>query len=234
VGRLSGLPFERDGAPPTKPVATSIRIEARCVSCASPARVEFDAVSPGTAYELNAGVAEAVVAKATFPVEGLWRFDPVGGELRVRSPTSTESPVVVVRPWSVPLPANCGPRQIGDVVARFARAFNSDIPTDLALSLNPFVDFSMTGEPLKKFVSQKLDDVGDYARARFVAGETIHAYLVYAASTTADNAVDLAVYFVRKTPDLPSSSGYRRAFAGSRLSCDDLLLLRFNADLLPD
>lgn len=94
----------------------------------------------------------------------------------------------------------------------------------------------MNGEPLATFATKKRDEVGDYIRTRFLAGETIHPYLVYAASV-GDNAVDLTVYFVRNAPDLPSGSrghSYRRAAAGSRLFCSDLLLLRFNAGLLGD
>jgi len=73
--------------------------------------------------------------------------------------------------------------------------------------------------------------VRDKIRAPACAHET-PASLVYAASR-GETVVDLAVYFVREAPDLPStSSAYWLAFAGSRLSCQDLLLVRFNAALL--
>ncbi|HJW49892.1 MAG TPA: hypothetical protein VJ726_10785, partial [Candidatus Limnocylindria bacterium] len=112
----------------------------------------------------------------------------------------------------------------------------SGSPGDLVHSVNPLVDFSMQNESLPSFASKRRDEVGDYIRTRFIAGETIHPYLVHAASI-GDNAIDLMVYFVRNAPDLLSSNSghsYRRAAAGSRLFCYDLLLLRFNAGLLSD
>jgi hypothetical protein len=235
LGRPTGVVFEREGALEPKAPIKTIRITARCVGCASAARLEFDAATPAVKYELDPGIAESITASVTFPTEGTWTFEPLGGQLIVRSPTSAQPPLVVVRPWSVPLNADCGPKQVADVFARFAQAFNTGSPADLAQSMNHAVDFSMTGEPLPQFVTKKRDEVGDYVRDRHAAGETIHPYLVYAA-TRGDSAVDLSVYFVRKAPDLPSVSGrgYRYAGAGSRLFCYDLLLLRFNADLLGD
>jgi len=154
----------------------------------------------------------------------------------VRSPTSTQPPVVVVRRWSKPLSADCGARQVENAVARLAQAFNSGSAEELSQSLNPLVDFSMQNESLPNFASKVRDEVGAYVRTRFLAGEAIDPYLVHAASI-GDNAIDLMVYFVRNAPDLPSShSGYsyRRAAAGFRLFCYDLLLLRFNAGLMSD
>lgn len=236
VGRPTGVVFERDGVPVGNLAATAIRVEARCISCSPTVRLAFEAKTPDPRYELDPGVAEAISGIAEFPMEGLWRFEPVGGELIVRSPTSTEPPVVVVRPASVPLSATCGPKQVEQVVATFARGFNAASAVELAQALNRLVDFSMTGEPLPTFSTHTRDDVVNYASERTRAGERVYPYLVYAASI-GDNAVDLSVYFVRNAPDLPTGSrgfSYRRAFAGSRLFCSDLLLLRFNAALLDD
>ena len=234
VGRSSGIAFERPGPRPVTAKNTTARIKAHCGGCPSPASFEFDAASPAVPYELDAGIAESIVASVVFPAEGIWNFEPLGGQITVREPTSTKPPVVVVRPWSVALTPDCGPKQIEDVFTRFAQAFNGGSPGALAQALNPLVDFSMTGAPLSTFATRNRSDVGDYVRMRSLAGETIHPYLVYAASI-GDNAVDLAVYFVRKAADLPSAGGgYRRAFAGARLNCADLLLLRFNADLMRD
>jgi hypothetical protein len=236
VGRTSAVVFERAGPLAANAPAKSVRIKARCVGCASPALLEFDAATPAVKYELDPGIAESISASVVFRVEGIWSFEPFGGQTTVRSPTSTQPPVVVVRPWSTPLNANCGAKQVENAVARFAQAFNTGSASDLALSLNHVVSFSITGEPLPTFASKKRDEVGDYVRTRFLAGETIHPYLVYAASIGA-NAVELLVYYVRKAPDLPNPStgySYRRAAAKSQLFCDDLLLLRFNAGLLGD
>ncbi|HEV8670608.1 MAG TPA: hypothetical protein VGS01_07715 [Candidatus Limnocylindria bacterium] len=213
--------------------AKTIRVEARCVGCSSATRLAVDLTSPVPRYELDPGVAEAIVGTVVFPIEGVWRIEPLGGEVIVRSPTSTQPPVVVVRPWSVPLAADCGPRQIETALARFARGFNAANPTELAQALNQQVDFSMTGEPLPTFATHARDEVVSYARARTLAGEKVYPYLVYAASI-GDSAVDLIVYFVRQAPDIPSVRGYRTAAAGSRLVCSDLLLLRFNAGTLKD
>ena len=236
VGRsFSGIVFERAGPVVANAPAKTMRIKARCANCASATVLEFDAATPAVRYELDPGIAESINASVVFPAEGIWTFDPFGGQVTVRSPTSTEPPVVIVRPWTVALTAECGPKQIENAVARYAQAFNAGHPDDLAQSLNPLVDFSVTGEPLAVFATKKRDEVGAYLRTRFLAGETIHPYLVYAASI-GDNAVDLLVYFVRKAPDLISASGrdYVRAAAGSALFCDDALLLRFNANLLSD
>ena len=236
VGRSSAVVFERPGALEAIAPAKSVRIKARCADCSPEARLEFDARTPAVKYELDPGIAESINATVVFPAEGTWTFEPFGGQITVRSPTSTQPPVVVVRPWSQPLTADCGAKQVENAVARFAQAFNSGSPGDLAQSLNPLVDFSMVSEPLPNFVTKKREEVGDYVRTRFIAGETIHPYLVHAASI-GDNAIDLMVYFVRNAPDLPSGSkghSYRRAAAGSRLFCHDLLLLRFNADLFSD
>jgi hypothetical protein len=233
AGRPSGLAFERDGPLVGTAASTNIRIKATCVGCASAASVDIDLTSPIPRYELDPGVAEAIVATAVFPVEGVWRFAPLGGELIVRSPTSTQPPVVVVRPWSVPLTADCGSKQIENALANFARGFNTASSADLARALNHQVAFSIAGEPLSAFATHARDEVVNYARARNLAGERVYPYLVYAASI-GDNAVDLMVYFVRQAPDLPSVRGYRTAAAGSRLFCSDLLLLRFNADTLND
>jgi len=236
VGRTVGVAFERAGARVVSVPPKSARIKARCAGCVSTAPLEFDVTTPAVQYELDPGIAEALVATVVFPAEGTWSFEPFGGQITVRSPTSTKPPVVVVRPWSTPLAADCGAKQVENAVIRFAQAFNSGRPGDLAQALNPLVDFSMHGEPLPTFATKKRDEVGDYVRTRYLAGETIHPYLVHAASI-GDNAIDLMVYFVRNAPDLPSGSkghSYRRAAAGSRLFCYDLLLLRFNADLFSD
>jgi hypothetical protein len=236
VGRTATVVFERAGALVANAPAKSVRIGAHCVGCASPALLEFDAATPAVRYELDPGIAESMSASVVFPAEGTWSFEPFGGQITVRSPTDTQPPVVVVRPWSKPLTADCGAKQIENAVARYAQAFNSGNPADLAQSLNHLVDFSIHGEPLPNFATKKREEVGDYIRTRFLAGETVHPYLVHAASI-GDNAIDLMVYFVRKSPDLPSGSkghSYRRAAAGSRLFCYDLLLLRFNAGLLSD
>jgi hypothetical protein len=66
-----------------------------------------------------------------------------------------------------------------------------------------------------------------------MAGERVYPYLVYAASV-GDDAIDLSLYLVRQASDLSSALGDRRAFAGSRLWCSDLLLLRFNTQLMND
>jgi hypothetical protein len=235
LGRPTGVVFEREGAVEPNAPAKSMHITARCIGCASAAPLEFDVATPAVKYELDPGIAESINATVVFPAEGTWTFEPLRGQLVVRSPTSAQAPLVVVRPWSIPLNADCGPKQIADVFANFANAFNTGSPADLAQSLNHAVDFSISGEPLPPFVTRKREDVADYVLARHAAGETIHPYLVYAA-TRGDNAVDLAVYFVRTAPDLPSASGrsYRYATAGSRLFCYDLLLLRFNADLFKE
>ena len=236
VGRASAVVFERAGqveavAPPKR-----VPIKARCADCSPTALLEFDATTPAVKYELDPGIAESINATVVFPAEGTWTLEPIGGQIAVRSPTSTQPPVVIVRPWSKPLTADCGAKQVENAVARLAQAFNSGKPGDLVYSLNALVDFSMQNESLPSFASKKRDEVGAYIRTRFIAGETIHPYLVHAASI-GDNAIDLMVYFVRNAPDLPSGSkghSYRRAAAGSRLFCDDLLLLRFNAGLLSD
>jgi hypothetical protein len=236
VGRSTAVPFEREGVPDVTVPSRTVRMKARCVACSSTAPIEFVAAPPTIPYELDPGIAEAIVGSVVFPAEGIWSFEPFGGQITVRSPTSTQPPLVVVRPWSNPLTADCGAKHVENAVARFAQAFNSGRPGDLAQALNPLVDFSMHSEPLPMFVTKERDRVGDFIRTRFLAGETIHPYLVYAASN-GDNSIHLVVYFVRNAPDLPSGSkghSYRRAAAGSRLFCDDLLLLRFNADLLSD
>jgi hypothetical protein len=236
VGRNSGVVFERAGAVEAIAPAKTVRIKARCVDCSPPSTLEFDAVTPTVKYDLGPGIAESINATVVFPAAGTWAFEPLGGQVTVRSPTSTQPALVVVRPWSKPLSADCGAQQIENAVSRFARAFNSGSPGDLAQSLNPLVDFSVHGEPLAVFATKDRKDVGDYIRARFLAGETIHPYLVHAASI-GDNAIDLMIYFVRTAPDLPPGSkghSYRRAAARSRLFCYDRLLLRFNAALLSD
>lgn len=228
VSRATGVTFEREGALVANAPDKRVRITARCVGCTPATVLEFDATTPAVKYELDPGIAESINATVVFPTEGTWRFEPFGGQITVRSPTSTQPPVVIVRPWSVALTADCGAKHIENVVARFAQAFNAGSPADLAHSLNPLVNFSMT-EPLPTFATKKRDEVGDYVRTRYLAGETIHPYLVYAASIGA-NAVELVVYYVRRAPDLPAtSSGYRRAAAMSQLFCYDLLLLRFNS-----
>jgi len=236
VGRTSAVVFERAGPLEAFAPAKRVRIKARCADCVPATLLEFDAATPAVKYELDPGIAESINASVVFPAEGTWTLEPFGGQITVRSPTSTQPPVVVVRPWSKPLTADCGAKQVENAVARFAQAFNSGNPGDLARSLNHLVDFSMHSEPLPNFATKKREEVGDYIRTRFIAGETIHPYLVYAASI-GDNAIDLMVYFVRNAPDLPSGSkghSYRRAAAGSRLFCYDLLLLRFNAGLMSD
>ena len=236
VGRSSAVAFERAGTVEANAPAKSVRIKARCADCSPGSILEFDAVTPSVKYELDPGIAESINAIVVFPAEGNWTFEPFGGQITVRSPTSTQPPVIVVRPWSEPLSADCGAQQVENAVARFAHAFNAGRPDDLAQALNPVVDFSVHSEPLPTFVSKERGEVADYIRTRFLAGETIHPYLVYAASN-GDNSIHLAVYFVRNAPDLPSGSkghSYRRAVAGSRLFCYDLLLLRFNAGLLSD
>ena len=236
VGRTSAVVFERAGPLEAIAPVKRVRITARCADCSPAASLVFDATTPAVKYELDPGIAESINATVVFPTEGTWTFDPIGGQITVRSPMSTQPPVVIVRPWSTPLTADCGAKQVENAVARLAQAFNSGSPGDLAQSLNPLVDFSMHNEPLPTFATKKRAEVGDYIRTRFMAGETIHPYLVHAASI-GDNAIDLMVYFVRNAPDLPSSNSghsYRRAAAGSRLFCYDLLLLRFNADLLSD
>jgi hypothetical protein len=236
VGRSTAVPFEREGVQDANAPSRTVRMKARCAACSSTAPVEFVATAPTIPYELDPGIAEAIVGSIVFPAEGIWSFEPLGGQITVRSPTSAQPPLVVLRPWSNPLTADCGAKHVENAVARFAQAFNSGTPGDLAQALNPLVDFSMRSEPLPTFVTKERDQVGDYIRTRFLAGETIHPYLVYAASN-GDNSIHLAVYFVRNAPDLPSGSkghSYRRAVAGSRLFCYDLLLLRFNADLLSD
>jgi hypothetical protein len=236
VGRSSGVVFERAGAVEAIAPAKRVRIKARCIDCAPATLLEFDAATPAVKYELDPGIAESINATVVFPAAGLWTFEPFGGQITVRSPTSTEPPLVIVRPWSKPLAADCGAQQVEHAVARFAQAFNSGSPGDLVQSLNHVVDFSMHSEPLPNFATKKREEVGNYIRTRFIAGETIHPYLVHAASI-GDNAIDLMVYFVRAAPDLPPGSKghtYRRAAAGSRLFCDDKLLLRFNAGLMSD
>lgn len=236
AGRTSGVIFERAGPVVTNAPAKTMRIRARCVGCASAALLEFDAVTPAVRYELNPGIAESINASVVFPAEGTWSFEPFGGQIIVRSPTSTQPPVVVVSPGSQAFTADCGTTQIENAVARYAQAFNAGRPSDLAQSLNPAVDFSVSGQPLATFAAKTRDAVGDYIRTRYLAGETIYPYVVYAHSIGA-NAVDVLVYFVRMAPDLPSSSGgygYRRAAAVSQLFCDDRLLLRFHAGLLSD
>jgi hypothetical protein len=236
VGRTSAVVFERAGQVEAIALAKRVRIKARCTDCSPAALLEFDATTPLVKYELDPGIAESINATVVFPAEGTWTFEPLGGKITVRSHTSAQPPVVIVRPWSKPLTADCGAKQVENAIARLAHAFNSGSPGDLAQSLNPLVDFSMRNEPLPTFATKKREEVGDYIRTRFIAGETIHPYLVHAASI-GDNAIDLMVYFVRSAPDLPSGSkghSYRRAAAGSRLFCYDLLLLRFNADLLSD
>ena len=236
VGRSSSVVFERAGQVEAIAPAKRVRITARCAACSPTALLEFDAATPAAKYELDPGIAESINATVVFPAAGTWTFEPVGGQITVRSPTSTQPPVVIVRPWSKPLTADCGAKQVENAVAHLAQAFNSGSTGDLARSLNPLVDFSMQNESLPSFASKKRDEVGAYIRTRFIAGETIHPYLVHAASI-GDNAIDLMVYFVRNAPDLPSGNSghsYRRAAAGSRLFCYDLLLLRFNAGLLSD
>lgn len=234
VGRTSEVVFERTGAVEAIAPAKSVRIKARCADCSPATLLEFDARTPAVKYELDPGIAESISASVVFPAAGIWGFEPFGGQTTVRSPTSTQPPIVIVRPWSVPLTADCGPKQIEKVVTSFAQAFNGGSAVDLAHSLNPLVNFSVT-EPVP-FATKKRDEVGDYVRTRFLAGETIHPYLVYAASIGA-NAVELLVYYVRQAPDLPSGTrghSYRRAAAMSQLFCYDLLLLRFNAGVLSD
>lgn len=227
TGHMTTLVFERVGIPSGNATSRTIRIDARCVDCPATARLQFDATTPGRQYQRNPDVAEAVMARVDFPAEGTWTFAPIGLELDVRAPTSTRPPVVVLR-GSVPLPANCGSNEIRTVIARFSQAFNAANPTDLAELLDQHVDFSMTGPPLPKFVTQQRDEVSGYARSRTAAGERIYPYLVYAA-TYRGSPVDVGVYFVRHAPDLPGPDGYQRAYAGSLLRCEDLRLLRFNA-----
>jgi hypothetical protein len=234
VGRPANVAFERHGSPTTAQSRT-IHIDARCVDCDSAAPLSFDVTSPVPRYELDQGVAEAIGAIITFPTEGRWHFEPFGGELVVRSPTSAAAPVVVVQPGSPPLSSTCGETQIQQAVTHLQRGFNQASASDLGQALSPEVDFSMSGGPLPQFTTHARDDVLAYARSRTLVGERLYPYLVFAGAASGNGtAVDLAIYLVRQAPDLPSPRGYRRVFAGSRLSCPDALLLRFNAALLND
>lgn len=234
LGRPTGVAFERDGPVVATIEPRSIRVEARCVNCTPEARLEIDLASPVPPYELGPGVAEAIVARGiVFPAEGEWTFEPLGSGLRVRSPTSTEPPVVILTNGSAQLAADCGTSEVATVVADLARAFNEADAAGLARVLREPTDFSMTGEPLETFATHSRDEVASYALARTSAGQRWYPYLVQAGAHV-DNSIDLAVYLVRQAPDLPSANGYRRVFAGSRLACRDLRLVRFNAAVLSD
>lgn len=232
VGRPVSVSFYRHGTPPITPQQRTVDIVVKCADCAPLAQLDVRLVSR-PASELEPGHAEGITARVSFPAEGRWVFEPLGGELIVRSPTSTEPPVVVVADGSAQLRPGCGTSEVAQVVANFASAFNAADPAQLAQIFREQTDFSMTGEPLEKFVTQGRDAVAEHARARTLAGERLFPYFVQAGAN-ADNSVDLGVYLVRQAPELPSVNGYRRVFAGSRLSCADLHLLRFNADVLDD
>jgi hypothetical protein len=232
VGLPAGIVFDREGVPVPNAPPRTVRIKARCLNCPSGIGLEFDARTPEPPWELDPGIAEAIRSFVVFPHTGTWIFEPVGVQLLVRSPTSTDPPVVAVRPWSGPMPPGCEVDRIADVLVRLAQAYQAG--GELAKVLDPLVSFSMSGPPQPTFRTRSRDAVVKYVHRRSSVGERVYPYVVYAADTGA-NAVELAVYFVRAAPDLPNArDGFRQAVAGARMHCADGLLLRFNADLLGD
>lgn len=231
VGRMVNVAFYRSRSPTWRAQPAAVRLEANCATCAQPQRMMIDLTSQASS-DLDPGL-EGIAAQVAFPAEGRWVFAPLRGELIVRSPTSTEPPVVVLTKGTAPPERGCGIKEISEAVAKFARAFNEGDADGLTSALTDPTDFSLTQQPLEKFVATSRGAVIDYARSRSSMGDGLFPYLVQAGPHAA-GYVDLAIYSARRAVDLPGSAGYKRMLAGSRLACADLRLIRFNAGLLSD
>lgn len=178
---------------------------------------------------------QGYAALVTFPEPGRWTVIPPGQEIVVRAQDSFEPPFVHVRPWTAPLPEQCGRPEIADLVGRFVQGFNDGDAEILRGTVGPLFDFSSAGAPPASFASQDRDAFVAYALERHRIGERWRPLVVYVACCGGPYpGVGIAFTIVRDAPDLVSASPGtgRRASGKGAVSCAERRILHWNMALL--
>jgi hypothetical protein len=182
--------------------ADSIALTARCVGCNAPV---LNTVA--TRYEVrgpndvaHVGATAAFGATLTFPVPGVWQLDPFGNTIEVRAISAFEPPLVHLRPYSTPLPADCGREQVAELMKRFENAYNTGDAALLAGVGQSAFDFSIAGG-VAPVIVQGRDAFVTAAVARHAIGERIEFTLAYVAADK--GRLGVAFEAIRTAPDLP-------------------------------
>ena len=182
---------------------SEIALTARCVGCTAPVLN-----SVATRYEVrgpedvaHVGATAAFGATLTFPAPGVWQLDPFGNTIEVRAISAFEPPLVHLRPYSAPLPAECGREQVAELMKRFENAYNTGDAELLAGVGQSAFDFSIAGGAVPVIV-QGRDAFVSAAVARQAIGERIEFTLAYVAADK--GRLGVAFEAIRTAPDLPA------------------------------
>jgi hypothetical protein len=210
---------------PTQAGAGDIAISARCASCDTSLITgtgrRYPTLRPEEFFHLGATAGFSVAL--TFPSAGQWRVDLSGTDVAVRAADPFEPPLVHLRPWSKPLPADCGRDKVADLMKRFEHAYNTGDPGLLGSVVQQSIDFSIAGGAAP-FIANGRDKFVAGAVARQAQGERIEITLVHIAADGA--ALALAVNAIRTAPDLPQ--GRQRLSAKGAMWCTQPELFKLN------
>jgi hypothetical protein len=213
------------GSPPEQIGAAEMAVSARCANCngttiAGIAR-RYPTLRPEEFYHPGATAGFSVAL--TLPSQGSWRFDPSGMDVLVRAVDHFEPPLIHLRPWSNPLPADCGRDKVADLMKRFEHAYNTGDPTLLRSVVQESIDFSIAGGAAP-FIAYGRDKFVAGAADRHAQGERIEITLVHVA--TDRGGIALAVNAIRTAPDLPQ--GRQRLSAKGAMWCSQPQLIHLN------
>jgi hypothetical protein len=177
-----------------------------------------DMTHPGATAHFEVGL--------TFPAAGTWRVEPLGLEFMVRELDPFEPPFIHVRPWSDPLPGDCGRERIAAIARTFEAAYNTGAPDLLASVVQPGMNFSIAGGAAPIIVQDRDAFVAGVS-ARQAQGERLKITTIH---VVAQGSVFLAVAADRTAPDLPGGS--QRLFGKGSLYCTQGQFVHLNLGVL--
>lgn len=231
VGYRGGLLLEYVPTVPSRVMRTEeiLPLTVECVSCTAD---PMDAVAKSYAGHgpddmTHQGATAHFEVGLTFPAAGTWRVEPLGLEFLVRAVDPFEPPLIHVRPWSEPLPGDCGREEIAEIARRFEAAYNTGGPELLASVAQPGMNFSIAGGALPVIV-QGRDAFVARIGERQAQGERLQITSIYAVAQ--GPSVSLAVGADRTAPDLPGRS--QRLYGKATLYCTEGQFVHLNFGVL--
>jgi hypothetical protein len=209
--------------------ATDVMVSARCTSCNGSVIAgtgkRYQTARPEDVY--HAGATAGYAIAVTFPAPGVWRIDPFGTDIQVRSIDAFEPPLIHLR-GATPLPADCGRDRVADMLKRFEHAYNAGDAELLGAIVQQSIDFSIAGGAVP-FIAYGRDKFVAGAVDRHARGEQIQITLVYVASDR--GGVGLSVDAIRTAPDLPQ--GRQRLVSKGAMWCSQPQLIHLNFGVVP-
>jgi hypothetical protein len=218
------------GATPPGIGGSQLTLSARCLDCDAAAHpvVAQPYVGHGPGDVNHAGASVGYSAHVMLPSAGCWSLEPLGLVIEVRALEPFEPPLIHMRPWSEPLPTECGRRYVAGLFRDFESAYNAGDAVLLTSVVQEAIDFSIAGGAAP-FIARGRDAFVAGALDRQSRGERINFTKVNIA--TDRGGIGLAVDAVRTAPDLP---GGRQRLSGKAATwCNQQQFIHLNLGVHP-